>query len=430
MLSKGPNNRQSLRSSELKKTSTSQLLIAPPASPAKRVDCHLSPLAPGQIIIISLIFLAAAAILSSTLFGRTAQFLRFGGNSLRNVQAQSLAEAGVDYAIWKLNKTAGAYSGDSQTLSVGSFAATVTTKSVSLKTITSTGFVPDSTSPRAKRTIKVDATINSASIAFRYAVQTGSGGVSMTNNTTINGTIYTNGNITGANSAQINGEAYAAGTISSPDPTILCATPPCAHPNASPIPLPDISSEVAQAKLAAEAGGTTTCPCTISNTFADIGPKKYVGNLTITTNAIVTVKGPVWVTGNLSTTQGGTQVNLDESFGSQGTYFIVDGNIVINQGATFNPTNSKGYILVVSNSTSSTALSMGQSGANAVFYALNGGAELTQTANVNSLTASQLSMQNSATLNYDSGLASAQFSYGPGGAWQLKKGTYRFTGSP
>ena len=70
-------------------------------------------------------------------------------------------------------------------------------------------------------------------------------------------------------------------------------------------------------------------------------------------------------------------------------------------------------------------MSIGQSGANAVFYALEGGTQLSQTANVNALVTNQLTMQNQAVLNYDTGLASAQFSTGPGGSWQIKKGTYR-----
>jgi len=394
----------------------------------------------GQVLIIGIIFVAVASILTISLFSRVADFLHFGSNSILKEQATQLAEAGVDSALWQLNKTPGncpsGYCGSEQTLgTTGSFIVTVQDKTSSLKTITATGYVPNATNPRVKRTIKVDVLISADTISFYYAVQVGDGGVFMANSSTINGTVYSNGNIEGHNSSKIDGEAWAYGSISSPDPAI---THPPSHPNASLQPLPDISDEINNAQIQALAGGvidcsTTPAECYINSGPRDLGPKKYInGDLNITNNAIVTIKGPVWVTGNLNVSQGETQVNLDESFGSVGSYIIVDGIISISQGATFNPTSAKpnGYLLVVTNSTSPNAMSIGQSGANAVFYTLNGGAELSQTASVNALVAKKLTIQNSAVLNYDAGLASALFTHGQGASWQIKKGTYKFTNSP
>src|SRR3990167_6759005 len=63
----------------------------------------------GQMMIIAIIFLAVILILSAALFTSVAGFLRFGSNSILREQATHLAEAGVDYAIWQLNETAGSF---------------------------------------------------------------------------------------------------------------------------------------------------------------------------------------------------------------------------------------------------------------------------------------------------------------------------------
>ncbi|OGD86644.1 hypothetical protein A2870_00230 [Candidatus Curtissbacteria bacterium RIFCSPHIGHO2_01_FULL_41_11] len=405
---------------------------------------------PGQILVIAVIFITVILIMTTSLFSRVAGYLQFGSNSIIRNQAVNLAEAGVDRTLWKLNATAGACDAtcdDEITVgTTGTFKVSIAEKNPpnpQLKTVISTGYLPNSTNPRAKRTIKTDVQITSEGIAFRYAVQTGEGGVDMSQSSTITSsagtaTVYSNGDITAGSGTQqsIEGDAYAVGIIESP-PITISGQP---YPSASPQPLPNIQVKVNEAESQAEAGGIINCSstpseCDISGsgTFKNIGPKKYInGNLTISNQAVVTVQNPVWVMGNLIVRNGGTQINLDNSFGSLGTYFIVDGTVTIEQGGTFNPTNAnpKGYILVVSKSTSPSAVTISQSGANAVFYALTGGAVLSQTAQVNSLTAYSLSMQNSAILSYDTGLASAQFASGPGGAWQIKKGTYRFTSSP
>lgn len=386
----------------------------------------------GQILILGIAFMAVVLILSATLFSRVSHFIGFSATSVSREQAANLAEAAIDKALWQLNQTAGAYTGETNTQlgSVGTFTISIADKSANVKTITATGFVPKSTNPQATRTIKVDAVIDTTQISFHYAVQVGTDGVSMANSSIINGTVYTNGNITGSGSSIINGEAYAHGSISSPDPTILVLPP---HPSAPKTDLPILNYQ--DYKDPALAGGTIDCTVTPAEceitADTDIGPKKYVGNLNIGGNAKVTLNGSIWVTGNLSVTQGGTEVKLADSFGSKGTVIVVDGLISVTQGGTFKPTTAspKGYILVATTSAASNAISIGNSGANAIFYTLAGGANLSQTASVNTIVANSLSLQNNANLTYDSGLTKAQFTSGPSASWQLKKGTYRQTGS-
>ena len=405
------------------------------------ITCHLSSKrTPGQVLIIALVFLAVVLIIASSLFSRVANFIRFGSNSVLKEQATQLADAGVDYAVQQLNETTGSYTGDTQTLSIGTVTVTVANKGQNLKTITSTGYIPNQTSPRAKRTVKVDIVIDSQLISFRYAVQVNEGGLDMANSSLITGvggtkaTVFSKGNINGSGSSTINGDAYTLGTISSPDPTVTgikCEgqTPPlpCADPTElSEMPAIDETDWLAEADA-----NPLSCPCTISGDTS-IGPRKYTGDLTISNNAIVTVNGPIHVTGNFRMTQGGTTLKLNDSFGSNGTGFIVDGIVDLSQGGKFEPTNGnpKGYLLVISHSDTSGALQISQSGSTAIFYALDGRATMSQSAHVSALVAKQLTLSQSATLEYDQGLASANFTSGPGGGWVLKRGTYKFTSSP
>lgn len=392
----------------------------------------LSNVKPGQIIILSMVFLTFITVVSTALLSRAAGYLRFGANNLRGNQARNLAEAAIEKALWQLNETAGSYTGETNTQlgTIGTFDIQITDKTQILKTITATGYVPNSAEPRSKRTIKVDAYVSTETISFRYAVQVGTGGVDMANSSTINGNVYTNGSITGANSTLIKGDAYAVGTISDPP----CTLPDCTEHESQPASeMPEITAIVSTAKTTAEAGGIVDCAitpalCTIG-TNGNIGPKKYInGNLVINNNATVTMKGPVWVyNANFSMAQGSTTLKLDDSFGSNNVGMIVDGTIDLTQGGIFQPTNAspKGYIMLVSNFNGNPAIKISQSGSTAIFYSLYGGAQLSQSANVTSLVAQTLTMTQSSQLTYDSGLSSTQFTSGPGGSWQPKKGTYR-----
>lgn len=396
------------------------------------------------MLIISVILLAVVLIMISSLFSRVAGYLQFGSNSILREQATNIAEAGADYAIWYLNKNAADPPSTETTVgSTGSFTVNIQEKSPpnpQLKTIISTGFVPNATNPKAKQTIKVDVEVNSEGASFRYATQTLEGGITMSNSATINGSVYSNGDIkAGVGSGQkIKGDAYAVGTIETPPIDISCPPDFCQpFPGVSPQPAPTIDYDFWKDK--ADDGGTTTCSpkCTIDYT-ATIGPQKYVGDLEITGNVTVTMNGPIWISkvggngGNFYMKQGGTTLQLNESFGSNGTVLIADGNIDLTQGGTLKPTSAspKGYIMLITTSTDSTAVQISQSGATGIFYALQGGGILSQTAHVAALVAKSLTMTQSSTLDYATGLASANFTTGPGGSWQIKKGTYRFTASP
>ncbi len=391
---------------------------------------------PGFSLLLGIIVIAALLIFSSTQFDRVKNFVKFGSDKVMEQQAINLAEAGVDYSVWKLNTTAGNFYGTGSEIGVGTtgtFFVTVADSGPNSKTIQSTGYVPNSAKPRSKAAIKVQSAINNQVIAFNYAVQVGVGGLTMQNSSSISGNVYSNGNITGSGTTLIDGDAYAVGTISSPQPQVTRSK----HPGASPMPMPTLDYNYwKKAACNNDPGYPGTCStqqtcsptCTLS-TSQHIGPKKYAGNLTLSNNALITMDGPIWVTGNFTITGNETQFSLNDNFGSAGTLIIVNGKVTVNQGKiTPNSASPPGYILVASTSTADDAITLGTSqGETGIFYALDGGIILTSNINVNAIASKSLLMQSQAQLQYKSGLASAQFSTGPGGSWVIKKGSYRYT---
>lgn len=387
---------------------------------------------PGQMLIIGILFMVVILILSASLFSRVANFVRFGSNNIMRDQATALAEAGVEKALWQLNETVGAYTGEADTAvgTTGTFTVTVTDKAQNIKTITATSFVPNSTDPKAKRTIKVDAAIDNEQIAFNYAVQSDTGGFTMGSSARVNGNVYSNGNITGGSSSVISGDAFAVGTISSPHPTVTGIK----DDNAPSIPLPAVDETFW--KTAANGGNDpSTCPpetCTNGNVnlsgIQSYGPRKIKGNLTTSSSAIITITGPIYVTGSV-TFGSSTIINLDNSFGSNGTVIIADGAIEFGSSTIVNPTTAspKGYLMFVSLKSTGIAIDQGSSARSGILYAPNAQVHIGSSTRVVALAAKSIDVGSSAILDYDQGLASAQFSGGPGGAWAVRKGTYRFT---
>lgn len=402
---------------------------------------HILTKVKGQVLILAIIFLAVILILTAAMFSKVSSFLRFGNISAQASQATALAEAGIDNTLWLLNSNGGscpaACTAETALGTIGTFKVTIVDNSVNLKTVTSTGYIPNSTNPKAKRTVKVQVNIDNDQIAFHFAAQTGDGGLYMSNSAKINGSVYSNGNIyyggTGS-SMKIHGSAYAAGPIIDSPPITIDDGPP--HPNASPEPLPTVDYAHWEEESIKTADIVTCSPTCTINSSQSIGPRKYIGDVTIQGNITVTVEGPIWITGNFLIGTGNATVQPDPGFGSNGVILMVgdptnpaSGKVSYEQGGTFETTGATppGYILVVSRSTADDAIKIAQSGATAIFYALDGGAQMTQAASVAALVAKRVEMSQTASLTFISGLGDTRFSSGPGGSWVVKKGTYKQT---
>lgn len=152
----------------------------------------------GQILLIAIVVSAVFISLSATLVSYSAMHYRQERGIVASAQALHLAQAGVDKAIAELNEDSN-YAGETNTaLGDGTLTVSVSTVSSATKRITVTGSVPNSTDPIAEKTVKADVTIDTSTASFNFGVQLGEGGLSMSNNTTINGSVFSNGNVSGS----------------------------------------------------------------------------------------------------------------------------------------------------------------------------------------------------------------------------------------
>lgn len=457
----------------------------------------------GQVIIFSLIFMVVILVVVGALLGFVSQNVVATRKALAKEQALQLADAGIDKAVWQLNQTAGAYAGETDSLlATGVFDVSVTNISGSLKEITSTGYVPNKTTPSATSQVKVRISIGTTLVSFNYGMHIGAGGLLMENTSKIIGSVYSNGNIDSKQSSEITADAFAASTSeilgdpfiggsawaykisnttiggnassttalsssiisghayadtitgsnitgnayyftsiigSTVGGSLFPGTPP---PSGLPvIPFPISDAQVNQWEVEAEAGGIYTgpCPFVLSSGSTNLGPLKINCDFKVQNDAIVIVNGPIWVVGNFEV-QNTAQVKLAPSYGNESEKVIVDNpsdritssRITVQNSAQILGSGTSGSYLMLISQNNSAELGGNQiaiqpkNGADAsIYYAAHGKLLIENSTALKEATAYAVHMKNSSTLTYETGLASTQFSSGPGGSWQVVRGTWR-----
>lgn len=167
-------------------------------------------------------------------------------------------------------------------------------------------------------------------------------------------------------------------------------------------------------------GTTTTGNITVgSGTTVNMGPRKIVGNLTVTGGSTVILDGTLWVTGTL-TISGGSTIRLSSAYGTASDAVLVNGRIALSGGGTANGSGTTGsYILLVSKSTASNAITQdGGSGA-VILVAQNGTISLTGGVTAKQVTGYAISISGGSSVTYESGIANLNFSSGPSGSWNI-----------
>ena len=202
-----------------------------------------------------------------------------------------------------------------------------------------------------------------------------------------------------------------------------------ADPDPQPMPLSD--GNIQEFKEEAEVGVPIEGNLSInSNTI--MGPKKINGDLSITGGAILTVTGTIWVTGNFSLT-GGSQVKLDEIYGSNDGIIIIDGYVSLSGNSQFYGSGEEhSYPFLVTTSScpddvscgGKDAISFGGGSGTVGLVAQNGTVSISGGSALKALAAKQVVMTGGSELIYDEGLVNSRFSSGSGGAWQFITGTY------
>lgn len=428
----------------------------------------------GQILLLAIVFFGLFFTITTTLVGGLIVFVKSERYAVAKSQALSLAEAGIDKAVYELNQNP-SYNGETNTaLGEGAFTTTVSTIDTNTRLISVTASVP-STNPVAQRTVKARVGLNSDIISFHYGMQAGNGGITLNNSSQIVGNVFSSGPVIGAGGNMVYGSVVSAGasglvygiratssvfahTIGGAKATVVDGNAYYAtsitnttvngtsYPNSSDLPPADfpISDEqILEWEQEAEDGGViNTCNASGNyeiTTSQTLGPIKINCNLVIkSTSGILTVTGPIWVTGNI-TTQTGPTIQIDGSLGSQNVAIIAhnpmdetgSGIISISQSTAFNNSGSaNSFVFLVSQNKSAeqggavTAISLNQGASALVAYASHGRITMGQSVSVKEATGYKIELSQSASVTYDTGLPSTVFQSGPGGGWAFVPGSY------
>jgi hypothetical protein len=305
--------------------------------------------------------------------------------------------------------------------------------------------------------------ITGISASFYYGLQVGEGGLVLENSSSVSGNVYSNGPIRGAGSNLIIGDAVSAGANGSIK-GIHATSSVYAHnisestidrdahyvnisdttvggtlfPNSPDQPtstMPISDNLINDWEAAAEAGGiiNSPCPYTIDSNVT-IGPVKINCNLEISHTPTVTVKGPIWVVGNITFTNSPI-IKLDSSLENMSVPIIADNHlnrdtgsrVSFNQSVTFQGSgNPNSYILFISQNNSveeggtTVAISSNNSAeGKALVYAPHGEINLYQSGKIKEVTAYKIHLRNSAQVIYETGLASLLFNSGPSGGYSI-----------
>lgn len=166
-------------------------------------------------------------------------------------------------------------------------------------------------------------------------------------------------------------------------------------------------------------GGTYSGNYTISGTNNSLGPKKINGNLTVTNGAQLTITGTIWVTGSVNISNNAV-VRLHSSYGTSDAVIVADGDVNVSNNATFSGSGTAGsYVMVLTTSSTSSAINLGNNAGAVVLYAANGTINVSNNAGAKSLTGYYISLSNNAVITYESGLVDMNFVGGPSGTWNV-----------
>ena len=408
-----------------------------------------------SVILISLVFLIIVSGFSSVVLKEA----KISRNLIDSKKSYFLSEAGVEDVAYRIiNKK---LYGNEEVLNLDGFFATTTTTSVSgtEKEISSlSNFM--SAARKVKSILSTDI-----GISFSYGVQVGAGGLDMDNTSSVEGNVYSNGQIDGENKNEVNGDIVSAGpsglinnvhttgsayahTISGSqigknayyqhisDTTVTgISFPESTDQEANSLPITD--SMISEWETGAAAGGTISSPCpsgayTIDSSTT-LGPIKIDCNLKIKGDPTITLLGNVWVVGSIEM-ENTAIIKLDPSLSGQSVVIIADkptnrsesSDITLQNSVQFQDSGTGGYILLVSQNNSAEtggdeeAIEIKNSvSGQLLLYAGHGEIQMENSANLREVTGYKIHLKNSAKVVYETGLADLLFESGPSGGYSI-----------
>lgn len=254
-------------------------------------------------------------------------------------------------------------------------------------------------------------------LPFLYALQTGTGGITLGTNSLIVGDVYSNQNISSGNNSVAYGNVSAVGSITK---LLVFGQKQTGLP-ALALPTFDQAFWLA----AAQAGTVVNGDLTPADN-AEIGPHYIQGNLTLTNNTEITLKGPVYVTGNI-TVGNSVTLHVAEVLNKMSTMLISDQKIAIGNSLLVEKTSQGGGLLMVAQSSDNDAINNGNGSSiiTVPLYAPNGGIVFGNGTWSVATVAQKVEIGNNSRFNYDSSFANATYYTGGGGETSGLVGTLR-----
>jgi hypothetical protein len=185
------------------------------------------------------------------------------------------------------------------------------------------------------------------------------------------------------------------------------------------IAFPVSEANLNQWKIDAEAGGVHNGNYSVGWAGASLGPKKIVGNLSVSSGGVLNITGPVWVTGNI-VLNGGGLIKLDDSYGSNDGILIADGTVAISGGAHATGSSTPGsYIMLISLSSSTSAMSISGGAGAVIVFSPYGTTNVSGGASLKEAISYKLNVTGGSNITYETGLVNTNFSSGPSGSWSF-----------
>jgi hypothetical protein len=416
----------------------------------------------GHVMMLATIFFLVVSL--TVIFGLSEPIVRqkrITTDALQSRQSYFLAEGGVEDAILRLKS--GMEVLPVETLTLNGVSATITTSDTDDgKTILAEGDVND-----LVRRVETTLMLGSG-VSFHYGMQAGQGGIILQNSSSVVGSVYSSGSVTGTGPTNnfIRGDVISAGpnglvrnlhatssvfantidrvtidknayynTITGS--TVLGTQYPGSVDQPE-LPMPISDEQIEEWKAEALSGGiiSSPCPYKITNTTT-IGPKKIACDLEISGNNLtVTIAGNIWVEGNIEIKNGPT-IAIDPSLGNKGVAIVADkpsNRLTSSQISVVNTTkftgsgSSRSYVFLVSQNNSAknggaqTAITIANTvSGDVLVYAGHGELRLSNSVNLREATAYLIRLQNTAKVEYKTGLVNLLFSSGPSGGYEILK---------
>jgi len=343
-------------------------------------------------------------------------------------QAYYAAEAGLNDGLYKLTTSPGP---QTYSLTINGAVANIdiavdpTDLLGKRRLITSTA-----TYQEKQRTVAIAATTNAMAMSSQYAVMSGDGGVQLDNNCIVQGNLYANGPVVGKNSGAviIEGHVWSAGvnslikdlTVGRPadqkdahaqnfDNVVITGTRYTETPPVKPYPITTDQINV----MKDLADNTITNQNVTINSDTTLDAQKIEGNLLIE-SGILTITGPIWVTGTLDT-KPGVIIHLAPSLGEASSAIIFDQAVEIKNNAVLEGSgNPKSFLLIASLKAdiSSPVIFGANNSESVIYFAPDGLIKVNQNAILNNTTGNMIHLQENSMIKFNPNLSGF---YIPGG---------------